>query len=294
MAGQFLGSFTRYFWILFFAAFCMLLSLGGPLVVVREWMEKLAIWLIFGLSLFVTYVTFSGSSQILSFQGDGSLPPTLAMDLVIAMPISWWPLISDYNRFSKNEKSAFLGTVAGYTFANFWFYVLGAALTLAFAGQTVIGSIMSMMLGGLALLALLVDEADNGFADIYSAAVSAQNILSGIRQWKLVTAVTVVSVAIAVLLPFQWQSFYQSFLLYIGAVFVPLLGVLCVDFYFVRKKEYRITDFSALSRRYRFKPLFAWLVGAIIYFVFYTTAIGSSIPSFVVSGIVLYSLERWS
>jgi putative hydroxymethylpyrimidine transporter CytX len=293
IAGQFLGPYTLYFWILIFALWCMLLSIGGPLIVVRQWLEKFAIWLTYGTTIFITYTVLSNFSQLFSFQGDGSLPLTLALDLVIAMPISWWPLISDYNRFSKSERGAFLGTVSGYTFANSWFYILGAILVLAYAGQTIISAIVSITFGGLALAILLVDETDNGFADIYSGAVSIQNILPKIKQWKLIALITVVSALLAASIPQDWQMAYEGFLLYIGAVFVPLLGVLAMDFYIIKKKQYSQEEFYSSVRGFRIKPLLSWFVGILVYFTFYNyTSLGSSVPSFISSAFMLYILEK--
>ena len=293
ITGPFLGSYTMYFWILIFALWCMLLSIGGPLVVIRQWLEKFAIWLTYGTTIFITYVVLSSFPQIFSFQGDGSLPLTLALDLVIAMPISWWPLISDYNRFSKSEKGAFLGTVTGYTFANSWFYALGALLVLAYTGYTIISAIVSITFGGLALAILLVDETDNGFADIYSGAVSIQNILPKTKQWKLIAIITAISILLASSIPQNWQLTYESFLIYIGAVFVPLLGVLAMDFYIIKKKQYSPEEFYSSAQSFRIKPLFSWLAGILVYFAFYNyTSLGSSIPSFIISAFTLYVLER--
>ena len=293
ITGPFLGSYTLHFWICVFAFWCLLLSIGGPLIVVRQWLEKFAIWLTYGTTIFITYVVLTNFPQLFTFKGDGSLPLTLALDLVIAMPISWWPLISDYNRFSKGEKGAFLGTVAGYTFANSWFYALGALLVLAYTGQTIISAIVSITFGGLALAILLVDETDNGFADIYSGAVSVQNILPKIKQWKIIVAITAVSILLAASIPHDWQLAYESFLLYIGAVFVPLLGVLAIDFYIIKNRQYNQEEFYSSAKNLRIKPLFSWFVGILVYFIFYNyTNLGSSIPSFIISAVTFYTLEK--
>lgn len=293
LAGQFLGPYTLYFWIIVFAVWCMLLCIGGPLVVIRHWLEKFAIWFTYGTAIYMTYVVLSKSPQLLVSQGNGSLPIALALDLVIAMPISWWPLISDYNRFSKSEKDAFLGTISGYTFANSWFYALGALLILAYPGESIIHSIASITFGGLALTLLLVDETDNCFADIYSGAVSVQNISPKTKQLRLVVAITVISVLLAVFMPTEWQSTYEVFLIYIGAVFVPLLGVLAVDFYLIRKRKYNPKEFYSEAKSLRTKPIISWIIGIIVYFIFYNyTMPGSSTPSFIVSAIMLYALEK--
>jgi purine-cytosine permease-like protein len=120
-----------------------------------------------------------------------------------------------------------------------------------------------------------------------------QNISPKTKQLKLVTAITLVSILLAALMPTEWQSAYEGFLLYIGAVFVPLLGVLAVDFYLIRKKEYNLEEFYSNVKGLRVKPIISWLIGVIIYFAFYNyTMWGSSIPSFLISAITLYVLEK--
>ena len=293
ITGPFLGSYTLYFWIIVFAVLCILLCIGGPLMVVRHWLEKFAIWFSMGSAIFITYSILTKFPQLFTVQGDGSLPITLALDLVIAMPISWWPLISDYNRFSKSEKGAFIGTLTGYTFANTWFYILGALLVSAYPGASIISSIASISFGGFALTLLLVDETDNCFADIYSGAVSVQNVSPKSKQLKIIAGITVISVILAVLIPENWQATYGTFLIYIGSVFVPLLGVLSTDFYITKKKQYNLEEFYFSVKGFRVKPIISWLLGVLVYIIFYNyTSFGSSIPSFIFSAIALYVLEK--
>jgi len=293
ITGPFLGIYTIYFWIVVFAGWCTLLCLGGPLMVIRHWLEKFAIWFTIGSTIFVTYNIASRFPQLFASQGSSTLSYAFALDLVIAMPISWWPLISDYNRFSKSEKGAFVGTFMGYTFANTWFYALGALLISAYAEGSMISSIASITFGGLALALLLVDETDNCFADIYSGAVSVQNIWPKSKQVKVIAGIAAASVILAVLVPESWETTYGNFLIYIGSVFVPLLGVLAIDFYIIKKKQYNLKEFYSSAKGLRIKPIISWLLGIITYFIFYNyTTLGSSIPSFVVSAITLYVLEK--
>src|SRR5436190_949131 len=103
------------------------------------------------------------------------------------MPISWWPLISDYNRFSRSPGEAAAGTSLGYVVANTSFYLIGAALVLL--GITSFGvdpqdpyallaTLVLLGRSALPLLAILVDETDNAFAHGYSAAVA----VAGLRE----------------------------------------------------------------------------------------------------------------
>src|SRR3990170_2731322 len=139
----------------------------------------------------------------------------LGLDLVIAMPISWWPLIADYNRFARSVRSGTAGSVVGYALANTLFFFLGAALVLGTGRPDVFTGIAALGLGALPLLFILVDETDNGFANIYSTAVSIQNIRPRWRQMSLVVGVTAIALAGAVLLQWNGQSLcgaYNNFL----------------------------------------------------------------------------------
>src|SRR5204863_408917 len=77
-----------------------------------------------------------------------------------------------------------------------------------------------------ALLALTVDESDEAFADIYSTAVSIQNVLPRVSQRLLIVVVSAAATIGAIVINLRS---YQSFLLLLGSVFVPLFGVLLAD-----------------------------------------------------------------
>ncbi|MEM3517086.1 MAG: cytosine permease [Candidatus Bathyarchaeia archaeon] len=291
--GNFMGELTEQILIFIFALFCTLLALGGPIVVVRQWLEKIAIWLIYGSTIWISIQVFSKPEALINFlkPGTGELTWSLALDLVIAMPISWWPLISDFNRFSIKNESAFFGTALGYTIANTWFYFLGAAI-IAFTGITdIIASISILFLGTLALILILVDETDNAFADIYSAAVSLQNIFPKIKQKKLVLFIVAISILIALTIPL---TRYESFLLMIGALFIPLLSVLFSEFFIIRKGKYKIEEFYDKAENLNAKAITSWFFGILTYFIlvnFYPW-IGASLPSFFITIIFNYIFSR--
>ena len=73
---------------------------------------------------------------------------------------------------------------------------------------------------------MTVDETDEAFANVYSAAVSTQNLFPRVSQRALIVGASVLATGGA--LAIDMRS-YQRFLLLLGAVFVPLLGVLVAD-----------------------------------------------------------------
>ena len=289
LTGSFLGPYTKYFWTTVFAIWCYLMAVYGPLAVVRQWIEKFAIWLVYASSIWITLNLVDAVPEL----AIGSASPSsllLALDLVIAMPISWMPLVSDYNRFARKASEGFLGTLIGYTVANTWFYWMGAALAALYPGETVVYGIALLMLGWLALLVILVDETDNAFADIYSSAVSLQNIVPRARQWKLALAATLVSLVLAYTVPI---AEYEHFLLLIGASFVPLFGVMLADYFIVRRGEYLTEEFYEKASGVRVGAIASWLAGFAVYYlmayVLPWLGFGATLPS-LASSFIFYSL----
>lgn len=280
-------------WALFFALWCTLLALGGPLAVVRQWIEKFAIWLVYGITLYLTIYLFThyDIGALLRAPGTGEMPFWLAVDLVVAMPISWMPLVADYNRFARRSGPAFWGTFLGYTVANTWFYALGALFVLALQTADLIPAILSVAGGWLALLLILVDETDNCFADIYSAAVSGQNLVPRARQWWLTVAAGTVCFVLAATVDIAQ---YENFLLLIGSVFVPLFGVLAADYFLLRRRQYDVAELYRPAGRYWYaggfnlRALLAWAVGVVAYHLIANRLpwLGASVPSFLLALVV--------
>jgi purine-cytosine permease-like protein len=120
-------------------------------------------------------------------------------------------------------------------------------------GTSDIVAIQAIFFGFLMLL-LIVDEADNAFADVYSTAVSAQNIFPKLGQKHLVIGFTALSAILATVLTIQD---YETFLLLIGAIFVPLFGVVLTDYYIVKKQRYAEHVMYG-KRSVRWQALTAW------------------------------------
>lgn len=297
---QRLFGFSNYpFWVFLFSAWCTLLAIGGPLVVVRQWLEKFAVWLVYLTSIYLTWYLFSHYDVMALFRqaGTGDLSFWLGVDLVIAMPISWMPLVADYNRFARDSRQAFWGTYLGYFVANVWFYALGALFILALGTGDLIAAIMSLAGGWLALLLILVDETDNAFADIYSAAVSGQNVLARTRQLWLAIAVGAICFILGITVPIAQ---YEGFLLLIGSVFVSLFGVLAADYFVLRGRRYQVSELYKPGGVYWYQQgvnwvaVVAWAAGALLYHLIARSLpwLGASVPSFLAAFVLYLVLAR--
>jgi putative hydroxymethylpyrimidine transporter CytX len=261
------GGATFYVWLGIATVVCLLLSLGGPVLVVRRWLERFGLWVLAAAAGWITVraLTTFDLGEMWSRPGQGGLPFGSAVDLVIAMPVSWIPLVADYNRFARRGVSSTAGTYLGYAAGNVWFFTLGALLVLG-AGSVpspagVADGIATLAGGTMVLVVLLVGETDEAFADIYSAAVSAQNLAPRLNQRVAIVAVAAIGAGLATWLfglPDEGVLTYEFFLLLIGSVFVPLFAVFLADHLVLRNRK-------GERRGVSFPALLSWALGFAAY-----------------------------
>jgi len=243
VAEEVFGFSARGLWLAAAAVVCTGLALWGPVGVTRIWLERFGVWVIAGISVVITFLvlTSDGIGDVLTQAGVGGFPTFgPALDLVIAMPISWLPLVADYTRFAARPGAAFKGTFWGYLVANIWLYALGALLVLTADAtpdpEGVAVGILAIAGGSVAgilfLVGLLVGETDEAFADIYSGAVSLQNIFP-----KLSVRASTIGIAGLATVLAAWLTMvrYEQFLFLIGSVFVPLFGILMAVYLSARR-----------------------------------------------------------
>ncbi|AXM96868.1 putative hydroxymethylpyrimidine transporter CytX [Pseudomonas plecoglossicida] len=280
------------FWTLCFGGLATLLAVSGPLAFVRKILRKWGIWVLMGACLWLTWNLFAKAdlTELWNRSGDGSMSLAVGFDIVIAMPLSWLPLIADYSRFASSAKRVFGGTVLGYFIGNTWLMSLGVAYTLAFAASGEVNALLLALAGagmGLPLLLILLDESEKAFADIHSAAVST-GLLVPVKVEHLALAIGVLCTLIALLAPLAQ---YENFLLLIGSVFAPLFGVVLMDHYVIRRRRA-----PSFVDGLHWQALLAWVVGVAAYhwIAAEAPALGATLPALVLAGGLhaLLSLSR--
>ncbi|HKT95094.1 MAG TPA: cytosine permease, partial [Paraburkholderia sp.] len=207
------------------------------------------------------------------------------------MPLSWLPLIADYTRFGRKAGETFRGTILGYGIANIWFYALGAVYGLAAGGgDALLTTALAQAGGGLALLLVLIDEIDNAFADVHSAAVSTGTFWTRASVPLLSAAFGALCTLIALAVP---MAKYQNFLLLIGSVFAPLFGVVLVDHFIVRKRRIEVDALADTQGRYGYSggwhmsAFIAWAIGIAAYQAInqWLPNLGATLPALVIGAV---------
>ena len=187
--------------------------------------------------LFVTTIVLSvlifGKGGALA-AGDDSLSFGAAVELSVAMPLSWLPLISDYTRTAEKPGRAAAASAVVYGVVSCWMYLIGMGAAL-FTGESDVGLIMARAgLGAAGLVIVVLSTVTTTFLDAYSAGVSAESLSPRIQGKWMAVAAAVLGTVGAIVFP---MDNITDFLYLIGSVFAPMIAVQIADFYILHRDK---------------------------------------------------------
>ena len=233
--------------------------------------------LLLGLTLYM------GAHMILQWPTEASLLTSgnmsfiAALELSIAMPLSWLPLISDYTRESKKPFSASLTSATVYTITSIVMYTLGLSAAIFGGGDSIITIMMNAGLGLAGLIVIIFSTVTTTFMDAYSAGVSSTTIYNGASSKGIAVIVTLVGTIAAILYP---MDDITDFLYLIGSVFAPMIAILLAD-YFINRQQ--VQTLSAYLVR---GLIWSVSVGLYHYMLHSESTIGATLPAFTMAFIV--------
>lgn len=194
------------------------------------WVNKIAMAALFILSIVLCVVVFRGGTPVT--EPDGSLSFGAAVELAVAMPLSWLPLISDYTREAEKPFAATLSSTLTYGVVSCWMYLIGMGAAI-FTGEGDIALIMVKAgLGVAALLILILSTVTTTFLDAYSAGISAESLSKKINGKYAALIVTVIGTVCTICFP---MDDITNFLYLIGSVFAPMIAIQITDFFLLRR-----------------------------------------------------------
>ncbi len=260
------GSFTSAIWpllatLLWGGVLIALLS-GSMVKLVRKFIGRYGLPLVIASLIWLTWqflakANAQGLATLWSRPGEGGMSTLAALDLVIAMPVSWLPLVADFARHGRDGKSALRGTWLGYAVANIWCYALGVLVAITTPGTDLVAALLLAQGGLIALGLILIDEVDNAYGDLYSGSVAGHSLKPrwSVRHWGITMAV--ICTALAMVLP---MHSLEPFLLMLSSVFIPLYGVILA----------RLAGRSGIvalvtERQVNYTAVLIWFVGVVCY-----------------------------
>lgn len=184
----------------------------------------------------------------------------LATDTVVGAAISFAPLAADYTRHSRTERAAFSGTLVGYSVTQVLCYMIGllALVTVARNPNDIFGAFIALPAGTIGFAVLAARELDQSFANVYSTAVSTQNLRPLWDRRVLAVSIAALTTAGALFLNI---ADYENFLDLLGSVFVPMSAVLIADFFVLSRGRWDLSE----GARSRWPMLLPWVAGFVTY-----------------------------
>lgn len=214
--------------------------------------NTLAMGALLVLTVILSFVIFGRRAA--AFTAGEAMSFGAAVELSVAMPLSWLPLISDYTREAEKPMKATLTSALVYGLVSCWMYVIGMGAAI-FTGESDIAQILLKAgLGAAGLLIVVFSTVTTTFLDAWSAGISSESIFSKLKGKWVAVAATVIGTLGAIFLPL---GNITNFLYFIGSVFAPMIAIQIADFFILRRDE----SGSAFS----LKNLIVWLLGFAAY-----------------------------
>lgn len=243
--------------------------------------NTVAMGALFVLTIVLSFVIF-GKGTALNVGGEG-MTFGAAVELSVAMPLSWLPLISDYTREAKKPVKATAVSAIVYGVVSCWMYVIGMGAAI-FTGESDIAQIMVKAgLGVAGLLIIVFSTVTTTFLDAYSAGVSSESLSAKISSKWVAVGVTVLGIIGAVSLPL---ADITDFLYFIGSVFAPMIAIQIADFFILKQNK----EDSAFSMQ----NLIIWLVGFVIYRMLMNVdiIIGNTLPDMIITIVICVAVNK--
>ncbi|WP_410497629.1 putative hydroxymethylpyrimidine transporter CytX [Chitinibacter sp. S2-10] len=217
-------------------------------------LQSFASILLLLLTVLLSFVIFNGEAATLPSSAAQTLSFGAAVELSVAMPLSWLPLVSDYTRSARRAGWGTTSATLAYFVGSCWMFIIGLGAAL-FAGSGDVAVIMaSAGLGVAAILIVVFSTVTTTFLDAASAGISAASISPKLNERHAGITAVALGTALAIFAP---VNNFMDFLFLIGSVFAPMIAILCVDFFLLKQ--------DASQQSFNWRNLVLWLGGFALY-----------------------------
>ncbi len=261
----------RWIWCLVIGALIILWIVIGITNLGK--VNVVAMTALFILTLILCKVIFFNGGAV-GVAADESMTFGAAVELSVAMPLSWLPLISDYTREAKEPVKATAVSAVTYGIVSSWMYVIGMGAAI-YTGEYDIAQIMVKAgLGIAGLLIIVFSTVTTTFLDAYSAGISSESIVSGWNGKHIAIAVTVIGTVGAIVYP---MDNITDFLYLIGSVFAPMIAIQIADFFLLKQ--------DTSSNIINIPNMVIWLIGFIVYRILMNIdiSVGNTLPDMLIT-----------
>lgn len=210
-----------------------------------------------------------GASDAMTFGG--------AVELAVAMPLSWYPVISDYTRYAEKPFAATLVSTVTYGLVSSWMFIIGMGAAIFTETSDVAQIMVKAGLGIAGLIIVVFSTVTTTFLDAFSAGVSSVSVYGKINEKHAAVVATVIGTVGACLIN---MDDITNFLYLIGSVFAPMIAVLIADYF--------ILGHDSSSIQFDTGRFVIWIIGFVAYRLLMqvNTPVGNTLPDMVFTMII--------
>jgi putative hydroxymethylpyrimidine transporter CytX len=266
------------------------------------WLQRVSVPLLIILTVVTAVLVFRkyGFDSIVAYTPVAGLSIMLGLDIVASNAFAWGPMVCDYTRYSKSSGSASWGTLIGSFAGAASFMFVGGIAVISTGDANPVGFLLGLGLGIPALIIIVLSSLTTNVLNLYSASVSFANVFPKIEPWKIIVPAGVIVGAVACV-P-NLIGHFITFLIIVGSIFVPLIAIMLVDFFLVKKQKVEPKEMlnNNKSSKYWFKngfnwkALIVWFLGIALYniFAYFWPVLGSCVPTFIIIALLYYIVAK--
>lgn len=237
---------------------------------------------LFLLTLILCKVIFFGGSAAVTLPDD-SLTFGAAVELAVAMPLSWLPLISDYTREAEKPVKAAAVSAIIYGLVSCWMYIIGMGAAMRTGENDIAQIMLKAGLGTAGLLIIIFSTVTTTFLDADSAGISFESISKRIPGKYAAIAAALLGTIGAIVFP---MDDITGFLYLIGSVFAPMIAIQIADFFLL----HRNSSHKALDPR----AFILWIIGFVLYRLLmrFDIPVGNTLPDMLITMLLCILAEK--
>ena len=244
--------------------------------------NTIAMAALFVLTLILCKIIFDGNGNTVAIT-DETMSFGAAVELSVAMPLSWLPLISDYTREAKEPVKATAVSAVTYGIVSCWMYIIGMGAAIYTGEYDIAQIMMNAGLGIAGLLIIVFSTVTTTFLDAYSAGISCETLSSKVNGKHVAMLVTIVGTIAAIVYP---MDNITDFLYLIGSVFAPMIAIQIADF-FILKKDRSGKNVDVIN-------MAVWVIGFVVYRILMSVdiVVGNTLPDMVITIVICVIINK--
>ncbi|MDR1147322.1 MAG: permease [Spirochaetaceae bacterium] len=170
----------------------------------------------------------------------GNMSLMLGIELSIAMPVSWLPLVGDYSCKARTKGCAVWAPFFGYFFGSCFMYIIGLYIAVS-TGNDIFSFIASSKFRYIACAIVLLSTMTTNFVALYSAAISSKQWIKSKSVRTPILVIGILTLFISVFFPVnRFALILEKFLTTITMVFTPIFTLVILE-YFTKKRRFEKT-----------------------------------------------------